>query len=74
MSKARSFNWKDAAKTGEAFLWSAGSLLSVVVFAVVAMPVEQVPSWVLPLLPTVTFVNTLVYAIMRWYKDNRSQE
>ena len=70
-SASGEFNAEDFVKSLTAGFWNAVSLAGVLVPIIVALPPEQIPDWLLWLIPSAGFVNAVLFGIYKWRKDNR---
>lgn len=53
-------------KTIKAFCWSASSLAIIILTIVAALPEDQVPNWLVWLVPSVGALNALLYGFQQW--------
>lgn len=65
------FNWEDFLKATKVFFWNTLSLGSALAVAITALPAEQLPHWMLWVVPLSGFLNAIGFGVMRWLQDNR---
>ena len=70
-SAPRQMDKTDLKKVGSAFLWNFGSLIVTTALALLALPAEELPSWLLWLIPLAPALNAVLYAGQRFIQDNR---